>query len=319
MLAHVPLYLSPLAGRGRLASKASRSGEGASPRLSTHQPPHPDPLPASGARECVVPVARLPVVLLAILAMSSPAHADIVHLYAAGSLCAALTEVAKAFEAQSGHQVQAKFGPSGILKDEIAGGAKADLFASANMEHPQALSGAKKSGPVLLFARNKLCALVKPGLKVESAGLLDRMLDPAIKLGTSTPKADPSGDYAFEVFLKAQAIKSGAQTALEAKALQLSGGPASAGLPPDRSVYGWYVAEGRADIFLAYCTAAREAKNQNPAQQIVELPDNLTVGADYGLTVVLGASPAAQSLAQFILSAAGQGILVRYGFAPGQK
>jgi hypothetical protein len=41
---------------------------------------------------------------------------------------------------------------------------------------------AKKSGPVLLFARNRLCALVKPGLKVDSAGLLDHMLDPAIKL-----------------------------------------------------------------------------------------------------------------------------------------
>jgi molybdate transport system substrate-binding protein len=66
------------------------------------------------------------------------------------------------------------------------------VFASANMEHPQALSAAKKSGPVHLFARNRLCALVKPGLNVDSANLLERMLDPAIKLATSTPKADPS-------------------------------------------------------------------------------------------------------------------------------
>jgi molybdate transport system substrate-binding protein len=28
------------------------------------------------------------------------------------------------------------------------------------------------------------------------------MLDRGVKLGTSTPKADPSGDYAFEVFRK---------------------------------------------------------------------------------------------------------------------
>ena len=86
------------------------------------------------------------------------------------------------------------------MRDEIAGGAKAEVFASANMEHPAALAKAGKAGPVVLFARNRLCALVKPGLSVTPDNLLERMLDPAIKLGTSTPKADPSGDYAFEVF-----------------------------------------------------------------------------------------------------------------------
>jgi molybdate transport system substrate-binding protein len=256
--------------------------------------------------------------ILGTLIMSNPTHAENVQLYAAGSLRAALTDVAKAFETETGNAVQAKYGPSGILKDEIAGGAKADVFASANMEHPQALSAAKKSGPVLLFARNRLCALVRPGLKVDSPTLLERMLDPAIKLGTSTPKADPSGDYAFEVFRKAEAIKPGAQAALEKKALQLTGNAASAAAPVGRAVYGWHVAEGRADIFLAYCTATREAQQQNPDQQIMQLPDALAVGADYGLTVIAGASPAAEQFAQFIVSPAGQKILTSHGFAPGQ-
>jgi molybdenum ABC transporter molybdate-binding protein len=136
--------------------------------------------------------------ILGVVVMTTTARADTVQLYAAGSLRAALTDVAKAFEAKSGNIVQARYGPSGILKDEIARGAKADVFASANMEHPQALSEATKSGPVLLFARNRLCGLLKPELKVDSASLLERMLDPTIKLGTSTPKTDPSGDYALE-------------------------------------------------------------------------------------------------------------------------
>ena len=76
-----------------------------------------------------------------------------------------MTDVSKAFEAGTGVRVQAKFGPSGVLKDEIAGGARADVFASANMEHPQALANAKQSGPVVLFARNQLCALARPGLR----------------------------------------------------------------------------------------------------------------------------------------------------------
>ena len=74
--------------------------------------------------------------------------------------------------------MQTKFGPSGLLKNEIAGGAAAEVFASANMEHPQALASEKRSGPVVLFARNRLCALVRPGLEVTPASLLGRMLDP---------------------------------------------------------------------------------------------------------------------------------------------
>lgn len=248
-------------------------------------------------------------------AIAMPASADTVQLYAAGSLKAALSDVAKAYEAASGHKVEAKFGPSGLLKNELAGGAKADVFASANMTHPKALHDAGKSGPATLFTRNKLCALVKPGLKVDSASLLDRILDPSIKLGTSTPRADPSGDYAFESFRKAEALKPGAQAALEKKALQLTGAKGSAAPPAGRVTYGWHVAEGRADIFLTYCTNAMAAQKQNPGQQIVTLPEALAVGADYGLTVMNGASMAAQKFAQYIVSPEGQKILAGYGFA----
>ncbi|HEY0223743.1 MAG TPA: molybdate ABC transporter substrate-binding protein [Pseudolabrys sp.] len=255
-------------------------------------------------------------IVAVLLAMTGPAMAETVHLYAAGSLRGALTDMAKAFEAATGNTVQSKFGASGLLKDEIVGGAKADVFASANMEHPQALHDAGKSGTVVLFTRNKLCALVKPGLTVDSAGLLTRMLDPGVKLATSTPKADPSGDYAFAAFAKAEAIKPGAQAALEKKALLLTGAADSAVPPPGRSPYGWHLAEGRADIFLTYCTNALAARKEILALSITALPESLNVGADYGLTVMNGAAPAAQALAQFIVSPEGQKILTGYGFAP---
>jgi ABC-type molybdate transport system substrate-binding protein len=255
-------------------------------------------------------------VLLPITAVSIVnASADTVLLHAAGSLRGALTEVSSAFEKSAGVKVEAKYGPSGLLRDEIAGGAKAEVFASANMTHPQSLAKAGKAGPVVMFARNTLCALVKPGLAVTSDTLLERMLDPAVKLGTSTPKADPSGDYAFEVFTKTDALKAGANDTLSKKALQLTGGPNSAPPPPGRNVYGHVVADGQADIFLTYCTNAIVAQKENAGQQVVTLPDSLAVGADYGLTVVNGASANAERLAKYILSADGQGILSKHGFA----
>jgi ABC-type molybdate transport system substrate-binding protein len=254
---------------------------------------------------------------LAALAITmTPAMAEeTVLLHAAGSLRAALTEVAKAFEAAGLGKVQAKFGASGLLKDEIAGGAKAEVFASANMEHPLALAAEKRSGAVVLFARNRLCALARPGLDAAPDALLGRMLDPQVKLGTSTPKADPSGDYAWEVFRKAEKLSPGAFAILEKKALQLTGGPTSPPAPQGRSVYGDLVAQGAADIFLAYCTSALAAQHENHAQQIVQLPDALAVGADYGLTVMNGASVPAYQFALFILSADGQRTLAKHGFA----
>ena len=229
--------------------------------------------------------AILSLFLLAAL-LSRPAHAEnLVLLHAAGSLREELTEVAARFEAATGSKVQAKFGASGLLRDEIAAGAKAEVFASANMEHPQALARMKRSSPAVLFARNKLCALARPDLAVVPASLLDRMLDPQIKLGTSTPTADPSGDCAWEMFNKAESIKPGAHAALDKKALQLVGGPSSPPPPAGRSAYGAFTAQGAADIFLTYCTNALSAK-ENAGLQIVSLPDALAVGADYGLTVM---------------------------------
>ena len=260
---------------------------------------------------------KIAVVLVALF--PTMALADTVQLYAAGSLRGALTDVAKAFEAKTGNKVEAKFGPSGALKNEIAGGANAQVFASANMEHPQALHDAGKSGPVVRFARNRMCALANPLLKVDGENLLERMLDPLVKLGISTPKADPSGDYAIEIFRKAEAIKPGARAELEKKAHQLTGSPTSAAPPAGRLVYGWLIAEGKADIFLTYCTNARAAQKQYPGQQIIELPDDLSVGADYGLTVIDGAPPAAQSFANFIVSPDGEAILSGYGFAAGTE
>lgn len=241
--------------------------------------------------------------------------ADLVRLHAAGSLKAAMTEIADAFEATRPLTVARTFGPSGLLRERIEGGEAAEVFASANMTHPAALAAADKSTPVVLFARNRLCALAQPRVAVDSASLLAVLLDEDVRVGTSTPGADPSGDYAFEVFAKAEALESGAADTLRAKALQLTGGPDSAAPPEGRNPYGWVMSEDRADVFLTYCTNAVLAARDTPGLKIVALPEPLAVGADYGLTVMNGAPEAAWHLAAFILSPEGQARLASYGFA----
>jgi ABC-type molybdate transport system substrate-binding protein len=235
-----------------------------------------------------------------------------VRLFAAGSLRGVMTELMQA----SGLPAQGTFGPSGLLRERIEKGEGADVFASADMGHPQKLASDGRAGPVTLFTRNRLCALASPKAGVTSENLLEKMLDPAVKLATSTPKADPSGDYAWLLFDKAERLRGGATAALQGKALKLSGGPNSAPPPQGRNVYGYLVEKGDADVYLAYCTAAIEARAQVPSLQIVQVPEALAVGADYGLTVVKGARADAQKLADFILSAPGQALLKKHGFSP---
>ena len=232
-------------------SSRRRSPTGCSrPRGSRRSPPTRSAASSCSSRTRRDEVGAWPTVgaaamaTLAFAADATAQTADVASVFAAGSLRAALVEAGREFElARPGTSVRFTFGASGLLKERLLAGEAADVFASANMEHPEALSRAGKAGPTQSFARNAMCALVRPGLEVTSGDLVQRMLDPAIKLGTSTPVADPSGDYAWQMFRRIeQDGVADAFNRLSAKALQLTGGPASPPPPPGPgSVYGNWV------------------------------------------------------------------------------
>lgn len=66
---------------------------------------------------------------------------------------------------------------------------------------------------------------------------------------------------------------------------------------------------------LTYCTNAILAAKEAPGLKVILCPEALAVGAEYGLTVMNGASENATKLYRFILSVPGQEILVKHGFA----
>ena len=249
----------------------------------------------------------------------APAAPSELVVYGAGSLRRALTAVAADFErATPGVKVRLVFGASGLLLERIRDkGERADVFASANMEHPQALAASGRAQPVRAFARNALCALHPASFDLSSANLVDRLLDPAVKLGTSTPRADPSGDYAFAMFdrIDQQPGRAGAGRALAAKALQLTGGPTSPPPPPDRNVYGVLVAGGQADVFITYCTNATVAMAEQPTLRMLRIPEPINVGASYGVAALRDAPPQAAAFVAHLLGSAGQAVLAKEGFA----
>ena len=100
-------------------------------------------------------------ILLAVLTVTSLrcALADPLHIYAAGSLTGAFTDMVKAFPAAEGDVAAPVFGPSGVLREKIEHGDHVDVFASADMTS-RARWLAQRSGlSVVMFTRNRLCAL----------------------------------------------------------------------------------------------------------------------------------------------------------------
>jgi len=145
---------------------------------------------------------------------------------------------------------------------------------------------------------------------------LDKLLDPGVKLGTSTPKADPAGDYTWAMFRLADRLKAGSFAVLDTKAQQIVGGalPNTPASSPDPTVTA--LRDGVVDVAIGYCTSAQLRLRQLPTLQIVDIPDALRVGPEYGLALLKEAQPASTGLMLYILSVDGQTTLEKFGFRP---
>jgi molybdate transport system substrate-binding protein len=165
--------------------------------------------------------------LLCLVSMFSAVAAQELHVLGAGSLREVTAEIGERYLEATGTSVVADFGPSGLLRERIEKGKHADLFASADMGHPLKLLQDGRATRVAMFTRNTLCAVAVPKVGLTTANFLERLLDPSVKLGTSTPKADPAGDYTWEMFRRADALRPGSYEILDKKAQQIVGGPTS--------------------------------------------------------------------------------------------
>jgi ABC-type molybdate transport system substrate-binding protein len=243
--------------------------------------------------------------------MTTGAWAEPVRIYAAGSLVAALKDVIAASGLPTETVAPPTFGPAGLLRQRIENGEKADLYLSADLASPRRLVGAGKARDVVPFARNRLCVYAHADLGLTPDNLLDRLLKPDLRLATSTPGADPGGDYAQAVFDRAEAAHPGAKAVLEKKALRLLGAPNTmvpvAGRSPAATVF----LGNNADALLYYCSGQGDTMKEVPGLSVVQLPSSLSVPATYAMALISD-NPDAMRLALFLVSEKGQAILARH-------
>jgi ABC-type molybdate transport system substrate-binding protein len=255
--------------------------------------------------------------LIAVAAMLwMPARADTLKVTAAGSLRAAIGDLLEHFPRQSDEIGAPEFGASGLMRQKIEDGAHVDVFASADVEQPHKLAEGHPERLVILFARNSMCALFRPELGLTPTNFLDRLLDPAVKIATSTPGSDPLGTYSWEVFARADAVKPGARATLEGKARKLvGGGEKTPPLVPGKSAIEGIFLSKQADVMLIYCSAVAAIQKELPALSSMKLPPDLTVQPADGL-IILDDKPVALRFVAYVMSEQGQATLQRHGLEP---
>jgi ABC-type molybdate transport system substrate-binding protein len=279
----------------------------------------------------MIAAACASVLTLAAIAVSWRAEAQgqttPLRVYAAGSTRGVLAAIADDYTKATGQRFELTFGPAGLLLNRIRNEGGADIYVSANMAHPQRLFAEGVGTRPVIFARNRLCVTGRADLGLTQETLLDKLLQPSIKIGTSTPGADPGGDYAWQFFDRAETVRAGAKEALIGKAHQLVGGPASPKLPAGETATHYFFSRHEADAFIGYCSShtkigvGTEKPSDLPVSRI-EVPQPLAMPINYGMTILTTIGEAAHReaayrFALYLVSPDAQRRLPEYGFLPG--
>ena len=251
--------------------------------------------------------------VLAALLGGSAAEAQPVSVFAAGSLRGVVGDLGQQAQADLGLQVKGDFGGSGAMRERIEKGEKPDLLMSADLASPRKLQDQGRTVvPVIAFARNRECIVSRHAAGVTPANLVDKLLDKSVRVKTSTPIADPSGDYAWAIFDKIDAQRPGAGKTLKdkAQALMDATAPPSA---PGQSALAALFAAGKIDLTITYCSGALD--KELPGLASFPVPDAFDPHPVYGVAV-LSARPEAMRLALYLLSDRGQAIVAKNGLVP---
>lgn len=233
-------------------------------------------------------------------------------LYAAGSLRLPFDDIIALYAARSGTRFVPTYGPSGKLREEIEKGSMPAVFASASPKHTEALVKAGKLRASTVFTHNSLCLMAAPGIALHQGALIDMLLDSGLRLGTSTPGADPSGDYTWELFRNIDKVRPGSYARLDAKALKLTG--AEVVREEKDSPYARVFMERRADLFVTYCTGAVATAKAVPGLVWARFGPEVNVEGAYAMGAADAGGKAAEEFVALVMSSDGQAILERYGF-----
>jgi len=229
-------------------------------------------------------------------------------IFTAASLTEAFKEMAAEIEqANPGTKLTFNFAGSSTLRTQLAQGARADVFASADEPN---MAGAEKDGTISgepqIFARNMLVVIV-PAKNPAGIHTLQDLAKPKLKL-VLTNKDVPAGNYARQALEKmSQDPTYGSDFAKRVLTNLVSE-------ETNVKQVAAKVQLGEADAGIVYSTDVTPALRS--AVRVIEIPSEFNVIAKYPIAAVKGArnEGGARAFIAYVLSPVGQAILGRHGF-----
>ena len=231
------------------------------------------------------------------------------NVFAAASLSDAFTEIGKDFEAaNSGVTVTFNFSGSQALRTQIEEGAPADVFASASGKEMDTLvtSAHVVVGTPQVFLNNKLVVILPAN---NPAGLekLENLANMGIKIVLAAEEV-PVGNYSRQSL---DLMNGSFGTDFKDKVF--------ANVVSNEDNVKQVVAKvqlGEADAGIVYTSDAVAA----PELQTIDIPTELNIIAEYPIAPLAESVNVdlAEAFIAYILSADGQSVLQKWGFAPAE-
>lgn len=231
-------------------------------------------------------------------------------VFAAASLTDAFTEIGQQFDAANGSTTTFNFAGSQQLAQQIAQGAPANVFASANtaqmnnvIEGGQVISGTQQT-----FVRNRL-VVIYPGDNPAEITTLADLARPDLQLVLAAQEV-PVGQYSLDFLAKASESPEFTSAYSETVIANVVSYEENV-----RAVLS-KVALGEADAGIVYSSDITPAAADQVGR--LDIPDGLNTIASYPIAPTVDASdPAlAQRFVEYVLSDQGQAILEQFGFLP---
>jgi len=229
---------------------------------------------------------------------------DPLTVFAAASLTNALEEVGRAYTARSGQPVRFSFASSSVIARQLEGGARADLFFSADLDWMDYVAARnlidKATRRNILRGRLALIAprastvrlAIGPGFPLAAA------LGRRGRLATGDPDYVPAGRYAWSALLALGVWNDVADRLVRADNVRVALA---------------YVARAEAPLGIVYETDARI----EPGVRVVSLfPPGSHPPIVYPAALTRRARPGAGAFYDFARGPEGDAIFRRYGFAP---
>lgn len=243
-------------------------------------------------------MGKIAIAILFSFVFVRPSIASDIFVSAASDLTGAFKEIGALHEKETGNKVVFNFGSSGILAQQIEGGAPIDLFAAANRGY---IDNLEKKGLIIpetkrVYAIGRIVlATPKGGLKLNS---LEDLLRPDVKrIAIASPSHAPYGMAAKEAM-----EKSGVWDNIK-----------------DRIVYGenirqamQYLETGNVDAAILALALVKDSN-----LSYILIPRELHAPIEQTLAVIKGGKneKMTREFAAFIISSKGRTIMERYGFA----